>query len=420
MNRSCALPLCLFAVALTACGTGDAGKWGGTITDSAGVAYVTNPAEGDWSVRPQPQVTQDLDIGTIEGEPAYQFSTIAAIDVNDAGEILVLDQQAAEVRAFDASGKHLRSIGKPGGGPGELMPGQTLMGVRAGRGDTVYVADIGRFRIVGLTADGKEIGSYELPLTQGIPVAFRPAPGGKVAVQVRRMALPGITDSTVTPRDFIIIRDLTGGTADTVATLDSGGTLNFTGGKMQTRIFASEPMWTILDDGRIVIGRNDTYRLQVFTPDGKLERVIQRPVEAAPVTTAAQDAYRKLMRKLVERQLGAQGQGANPAAIAYVDQMLKAMQFADFFPVYASLMGGPDNTLWVQRFPVEMLAAADEQLDLENLTAPDWDVFDGQGRLLGRVTLPERFNGMRVVGRSIYGVQRDELDVQHVVRLTMK
>lgn len=415
MTRSCALLLCLLT--LTACR--DAGaKWGGTITDSAGVAYVTNPAEGDWSLQPQPQLVKDLDIGTVEGEPAYQFSTIAGIDVNDAGEVLVLDQQAAQVRIFDAAGKHLRSVGRPGGGPGELMAGQTLIGLRAGRGDTVYVGDLGRFRIVALAGDGKEVGSYPIPITEGIPVALRPAPGGKVALQLRRMALPGVTDSTTKPADFIIVRDLTAGTADTVAQLDIGGTLGFEGGKMQTRIFASEPMWAILDDGRVVIGRNDRYRLEVFTPDGRLERVIQRPVEPVAVTPEVQAAYKKTMRALVGKQLAAQGAANSQAALAYVEQMFRDMQFAESFPVYASFMGGPDNTVWVQRFPTGALLAGGEDLDLQNLAAPDWDVFDAQGRLLGMITLPDRFNGMRVVGKSIYGVQRDELDVQHVVRLT--
>lgn len=417
MKTASVLGLCVLA--LTACRGGEA-KWAGTITDSAGVAYVQNPAEGDWSLQPQPQFVKDLDIGTVEGEPAYQFSTIAGIDVNDAGEILVLDQQAAQVRVFDAAGKHVRSIGRPGGGPGELMAGQTLIGVRAGRGDTVYVGDLGRFRIVALGGDGKEVGSYPTPLTEGIPVTLRPAPGGKVALQLRRMALPGITDSTTTPADFVIVRDLTAGTADTVAKLESGGTLDFRGGKMRTRIFASEPLWAMLDDGRVVIGRNDKYRLEVFTPAGRLERVIQRPVQPVAVTEAVQVVYKKMMRKLVEKQLAAQGTPNSAAVTAYVDQMFRDMQFAESFPVYASLLGGPDNTLWVQRFPTAAIIAGGEDLDLENLAAPEWDVFDAQGRLLGMISLPERFNGMRVIGKSIYGVQRDELDVQHVVRLTSK
>jgi len=415
MKRLCALLLSMLSVA--ACGR-SADRWDGAVTDSAGVAIVTNPAAGSWSLAPAPEVTHDLDIGTVEGDAAYQFGTIAAIDVSDAGEILVLDQLAGEVRVFDQAGEYLRSLGKPGNGPGELVPGQTLTGLRAGRGDTVYVMDLARFRIAGFAGNGEEVGSYPVDLAQGIPVVIRPAADGKLAMQVRRMALPGITDSTVTPRDFIVLRDLTGATADTVASLEAGETLKFGGGgEMETRIFASEPVWTMLDDGRIVIGRNDVFNLQVYSPDGQLERVIRRPVEPVPVTAADEQAYRGMMRKLVERRLAATGAADNPAAVAYVDQMLKGMQFAESFPVFATLLGGPDNTLWVQRYPTKLPTSDDGEPDLENLTSPDWDIFDAQGRLLGTLTLPERFSALRVVGNAVYGVERDDLDVQHVVRL---
>jgi hypothetical protein len=168
-----------------------------------------------------------------------------------------------------------------------------------------------------------------------------------------------------------------------------------------------------------VIGRNDRYSFEVFSPDGRLERVIRRPVVPVPVTAADQQAYRSLMRKLVGEQLAASGGAESPATLAYVERMMKDMQFAEHFPVYASLMGGPDNTLWVQHFPKIASALEGAEPDLQNLTSPDWDVFDSQGRLLGTVTLPERFNGVRAAGNAIYGVQRDELDVQHVVRLTV-
>ncbi|MBI4543404.1 MAG: hypothetical protein HY705_10265 [Gemmatimonadetes bacterium] len=41
----------------------------------------------------------------------------------------------------------------------------------------------------------------------------------------------------------------------------------------------------------------------------------------------------------------------------------------------------------------------------------------GDCRYLGVVEMPLRFQPMRFVGWQIYGVQRDELDVQYVVRV---
>ena len=52
-----------------------------------------------------------------------------------------------------------------------------------------------------------------------------------------------------------------------------------------------------------------------------------------------------------------------------------------------------------------------------NIGAPRWDVFDPQGRFLGVVTLPERFEPGVFRGDKVYGVWRDEFDSEYVVRL---
>ena len=40
-----------------------------------------------------------------------------------------------------------------------------------------------------------------------------------------------------------------------------------------------------------------------------------------------------------------------------------------------------------------------------------------EGRFLGVVSMPPKFQPRLFVGDAIYGVQRDELDVQYVVRV---
>ena len=47
------------------------------------------------------------------------------------------------------------------------------------------------------------------------------------------------------------------------------------------------------------------------------------------------------------------------------------------------------------------------------------DVFDAEGRFMGVLALPDRFQPLRVSGDRIYGVWRDELDVQHVMVLSL-
>ncbi len=51
------------------------------------------------------------------------------------------------------------------------------------------------------------------------------------------------------------------------------------------------------------------------------------------------------------------------------------------------------------------------------LGARDWDVFDSDGRFLGVVTLPRLFSHKLFRSDKIYGIWRDEFEVQYMVRL---
>jgi hypothetical protein len=81
-----------------------------------------------------------------------------------------------------------------------------------------------------------------------------------------------------------------------------------------------------------------------------------------------------------------------------------------------------DGSIWVQgaqsasALPPEMQDSYNPQLDLGSR---DWDVFDADGRYLGVVSMPVRFQPVRFVGDKIYGIQRDELDVQYIVVLNL-
>jgi hypothetical protein len=55
--------------------------------------------------------------------------------------------------------------------------------------------------------------------------------------------------------------------------------------------------------------------------------------------------------------------------------------------------------------------------NIQDLGAPDWDVFDADGRYLGVVSMPQRFSPRGLREDKVYGVWRDELDVQYVTRL---
>src|SRR5690606_5816123 len=94
------------------------------VRDSAGVRVVRNlapawsgSAEDAWSLSLEPI----LEIGVLEGDPAYMFSQMRGPRRLSDGSIVVLDGATSEVRIFDAEGRHLRTFGRKGQGPGEFQ-----------------------------------------------------------------------------------------------------------------------------------------------------------------------------------------------------------------------------------------------------------------------------------------------------------
>lgn len=111
-------------------------------------------------------------------------------------------------------------------------------------------------------------------------------------------------------------------------------------------------------------------------------------------------------------------QGVPPAAVQAISSR---MRIADEFPALAAAHVGPNGRVWVQRVAIPSEAEEDEApLDPMNPGSPDWDVFEGAGRWLGTVRLPERFTMMAIRDDALYGVVRDALDVQRVVRLRLE
>ncbi|HZD04614.1 MAG TPA: hypothetical protein VE173_06845, partial [Longimicrobiales bacterium] len=81
----------------------------------------------------------------------------------------------------------------------------------------------------------------------------------------------------------------------------------------------------------------------------------------------------------------------------------------DVHPPIEDLAVAPDGHLWVWRHVAPQRMA--------------WDVFDPGGRYLGEVEPPfesGKFRLMALEPGALYGVWRDELDIQYVLRLRIE
>jgi hypothetical protein len=110
---------------------------------------------------PTATLEADLSIGSLEGESREVFGDVRGIDADPDGSIYVLDFQSREIQVFDPDGDHLRTLGGPGDGPGELTAANGLLMDPEG---ILWVNDHGKMRFLGLQPDGTELARIPFPV----------------------------------------------------------------------------------------------------------------------------------------------------------------------------------------------------------------------------------------------------------------
>jgi Mg-chelatase subunit ChlD/DNA-binding beta-propeller fold protein YncE len=114
----------------------------GLVTLLAGTSLLAGPAQAQaplpeayrvvetWPARPQPR-------------PAGELTAPAGLDTAPDGTVYIADAGAHDIHALDATGRGLRVIGGPGGGPGQLAGPRDV----TWDGGRLYVADTGNSRV---------------------------------------------------------------------------------------------------------------------------------------------------------------------------------------------------------------------------------------------------------------------------------
>ncbi len=405
MNRSSTwlargVPLTL--VAGLACVEADRTGWSGTLVDSAGVAVVTSPMDDR---APRRVARPDLVIGADDSRPETLFGYVADVEVDAEGRVYVLDQHAQEVRVFGADGGSLGVIGRAGDGPGELSAFAASLILT---GDTLAVGDWGRSRLHRFLLDGSFVDSRPFPGGGGPRSWWSAGADGSLLFRsLRRLvredgrwgghdALYRVGAAHADEADTLLVF--------TYPVTDLGGP-----GNVRLPLVVDAPFWAQLADGRVVWGTLQAEELRFVGPTG-LERIaraedwrLEPPSDAE--NTALIDLAREKMRML----------GGSPQAVDAVP-----VDRPRVLPAITSVLAGPDGTIWVQR--------RGEVGDVHPMAinSPDpptgwggshWDVLDGEGRRVGIVETPPRFRASRIRGTHVYGVLRDRLGVESVVRL---
>lgn len=393
-RRGCvSLTLATLSLLLAACGSGSdaAGAWSGTMdTLPSGEIVVRNADDPLWTPEEAWSVVEELRIGEAMSEGPDLFGAIFSFDVDAWGRIFVLDHQAQEVRIFDSEGNFVRTVGGKGEGPGEFTQAGSVdlalngeiwvMGMSQGR--------VSIFDTTGTYLRGERTytgGRIMLPYPGGFD------PMGRYNVVLPPSVMDGMArfDQSYNPIDTISLpENPVDGESFDLVNEDGFTTMSAAvpfQGFMAWRFSPTGTVWTLL---------TGHYELTEMTTDGEVLRRVTKDHEPIPVTDEERE-------QAIENLDWFTSQGGQ----------IDRSKFPRSKPATASFFIDDEGNLWVE----QQVAASDS-----DNAGRIFDLFDPEGRYLGTLRLPFSLTWSRpepIVREGIlYGVTRDEVGVQYVVR----
>lgn len=375
---------------------GETPRQSAQVRDSAGIQIVENtdylwPDGQGWRLSDEPL----LDIGVLDGESIYQLHRVIGSQRLSDGRIAVANAGSFELRLYDASGTHLFSTGREGGGPGEFG---SMMTLALMTGDSLLVFDWRNQRVTVFDPAGALARSAQLRFLGeigGFPMIVAPFDDGSFLVGVRTFFDSG-ERRTGLSRDMIVYVhcDSEGSLTDTLAVLP-GGEMNTViddnGTMLGDRPFGRYPRHAVYG-GAFYYGSSDRYEIHYYSEDGLLRRLVRQALPNLVVTDADIEGY---TRETL-------GNAPDERQRQVIERLLANDPFPQSFPAYRDLMVDGDGNLWVMVYR----RPGDDQ--------PRWTVFDPSGQMLGVVSVPERLTVHQIGSDFVLGLWRDDLDVEHI------
>lgn len=417
----------------TACGTGldDSVAGGFEVVDSAGVALVLNRSSGPWGPEPLP-VDETLRIGVVEGEDPYQFAQVSDVLADDEGRIFVGNDLTGTVRVFDAEGTFLREFGGRGQGPGEFV----MINDLELTGDGVAVIDWQRGGRVGtFTPDGELVDSWAVTTPDGTrrPNPRHWTPQGWLGVQIEQDGPAQPTEGAVLTTWHRIHRLDADGGADGEPVVELPPRRLYPNSEVHNwdwPLFEPDTETGVDAAGRIYVSPGAPYRVDVYSPEGEHVRSVRRSHDSIPLGPDDVEEHLDLARDYFT---GGAFEGGPERGRQEFEGYRDRVETQTTFPMpehrapTRRLLVSADGSFWVERVDhrppamVEfewMFSHALPELRVEEPTL--WDLFDPEGRFLGQAELPPRFRPHQADGTAVVGVERDDLDVEYVVRYEVR
>jgi len=338
-------------------------KWKGSVVKDGDVIIVKNPEKPLYKT-PILELREDLSIGGPDAQGDEAFDRVQGVVVDDAGAVYVLDYRASNIKAYDATGKYVRTIGRNGQGPGELESPTTLSLNRPRAELAVHVPPRG---IVFFNTDGTFLRQ----------LSFKGLIANRGLVDSRGQIY--VVETIMDEKEPRYATRKLGPDASAVATISETPAQVKGGNKV--RAFPPTGYFMIDRDDRLIYGYPETYEIQFYDPaETKVHKKILRDYDPPAVTAKEK----------------------TDLEMTVPPGMKVEIEFPEDHPAYSRFFASDLGHLFVQ---------TSERADGGKLIH---DIFDAEGRFIGRVALKPF--GLEILKGKYYALEEDEEGYQYVKR----
>lgn len=305
--------------------------WAGKIEEEDGIEVIYNPEEpmyGELDL----ELEEDLVIGGGEEyDENYNFRRISSMEVDDEGNIFVLDFSDCRIQKYDKDGKYLQTIGRKGEGPGEFQrPSRTYLAPDG----KLYVNEVRKVHIFDKNSTFEKSIILESPL-----LSFSTTKEGIQLGQSYTFVEEGRSLD-------ILLMDSEGKKVDAVASFPdpsvtiskpvSGGGMIMVGGAPP---YSPGLFFCPQSEGSATYGFSSEYKLFTVNSSGEVIRRIEKEEKRQPTSKDEESEYIKERWERQKERKGALSEG----------DIRKLSVFAEYKPYFTNIIMDDEGNLFLPK-----------------------------------------------------------------------
>jgi len=239
---------------------------------------------------------EELSIGQVEGDENYMFGAGISFTTDEDGYFYVTDFSNSRIIKYSPNGEYILSFGRKGQGPGEF---QNMSVPRFDKEGFLYVTDSNNRRISFFNKDGEFI--RQIPLSERFIDLYINSDGNYAAKKWimaqeensrKQISVFGLFDSELEIMEEIYTDEME---TPPLSGTDEASIVLYLANAYSNLVFKPQG-WLVLDENDLTyFGYPDNYEINIYSQQGKLQKIIKRDYEPFRINKNDKESYLKYM-----------------------------------------------------------------------------------------------------------------------------